>query len=380
VQVKALREMDRMKSDQPLVSVAMVTRNVEQYLEEAIESVLNQSFRDFEFIIVDFGSTDGTKDIIQRYARQDGRIRCQEIPECTVAFARNAACRLARGQYIAIQDADDISLTHRLSCEVEFLASHPGTGLVGSEIQRIDGDGNPLKTVNDLPTDDDAIKRELATWNPFWQPTVLFRRDAFVEAGGYRNLYPSEDYDLWLRIAERYRCANLHEILLNYRIHSNQVSVRRRKEQILRSLAARASVALRRARKADPLDAGAEPTPALLEEMGVSLEQQHAAIIQGYAFWVKQLYASEEYSSVKPVAIELAQECKGRHDERPLVANALLMASKAEWKQGRIFSSFAFLCRGAGRNPRILAGPLRGVFGRGRRRELGKSDAKEIET
>lgn len=378
--MKSLHEMGMMKVDQPMVSVAMVTRNVERYLEEAIESVLSQSFRDLEFIIVDFGSTDRTRGIIQSYAHRDERVLYQEIPECSVAFARNAACKLARGEYIAIQDADDISLPHRIACEVAFLRSHPQAGLVGSEIQRIDESGMPLKTVNDLPTEDAEIRRELATWNPFWQPTVLFRRDAFVEAGGYRNLYPSEDYDLWLRIAEKHACANLHDILLHYRIHSNQVSVRRRKEQILRALAARASVSLRREKKADPLDAGIEPTPAVLEQMGVSLQKQQEAIIEGYAFWVKQLYGSEEYVSVELAATELARECQGREAERPLVADALLLASKAEWKQGRIASSVGFLCRGACLNPRILARPLRRLLRRGHPTLSNNPDVKQMQT
>jgi glycosyltransferase involved in cell wall biosynthesis len=372
--------MQMIKSDQPLVSVAMVTRNVERYLQEAIESILNQTFSDFEFIIVDFGSTDRSKEIIRGYAARDERVRYHEVPECSVASARNAACDFASGQYVAIQDADDISLPHRLMLAVKLLQKSPDIGLVGGEVQRIDENGSPLKTVNDLPTDDREIRRAMATWNPFWQPTVLFRRDAFIKVGGYRELYPTEDYDLWLRISERYMCANLHEIVLNYRIHSNQASVRRRKEQILRSLAARASAGLRRENKSDPLNSGRNLTPELLVEMGVSVEQQQAAIIEGYAFWVKQLFALEEYATVGPVASELMREFKGRDAERASVADALLLASKAEWHQRRMLSSLAFLCHATRLNPRMLARPLRGFLGRGRRSAPRNSDAKQVET
>src|SRR5208283_530756 len=129
---------------QPVVSVVMVTCNVERFLREAIESVLSQSFRDFEFVIVDFGSTDKSKDIISSYVEKDSRISLKEIPKCGLAAARNAACFLAKGRYIAIQDADDISLPDRLIAEVDFMEKHPEVGLVGSAIQRIDSDGKYL--------------------------------------------------------------------------------------------------------------------------------------------------------------------------------------------------------------------------------------------
>src|SRR6266849_7989485 len=98
----------------PLVSVAMVVCNVDRFLAEAIESILNQTFGDFEFIILDFGSTDRSKSIISEYASKDRRIKFQTIPRCGLAEARNAGCSLAQGRYIAIMDADDIAVTDRL--------------------------------------------------------------------------------------------------------------------------------------------------------------------------------------------------------------------------------------------------------------------------
>src|ERR1700733_9393562 len=104
--IKSAR-VDGIPANAPIVSVAMVVCNVERFLVEAIESILGQTFREFEFIIVDFGSTDQTKGIVSSYAAKDPRIKLHEIPHCGLAEARNVSCFLARGQYIAIQDADD---------------------------------------------------------------------------------------------------------------------------------------------------------------------------------------------------------------------------------------------------------------------------------
>src|SRR5579872_1875194 len=116
---------------EPLVSVVMVVCNVERFLAEAIESVLGQTFHAFEFIIVDFGSTDKSQGIASSYAAKDARIRLHQIPHCGLAEARNAGCFLARARYIAIQDADDTSLPDRLLWQTDFMEKHAGVGLLG---------------------------------------------------------------------------------------------------------------------------------------------------------------------------------------------------------------------------------------------------------
>src|SRR5215469_14839317 len=145
------------RTNQPLVSVVMVVRNVDRFLAEAIESILSQSFADFEFVILDFGSTDRSKAIASSYAARDHRIRLHEVPACGLAEARNAVCFLAQGQYIAIQDADDISMPDRLLWQVEFAESHPDIGLLGGAYQWVDIQAKPLFTLN-VPTEDREIK------------------------------------------------------------------------------------------------------------------------------------------------------------------------------------------------------------------------------
>ena len=115
----------------PLVSVVMVVCNVDHFLAESIESILGQTFREFEFIIVDFGSTDKSKAIAASYAAKDNRVKLHDAPHCALAEVRNFGCSLAQGEYIAIMDADDVSAPDRLMLETEFMENHPEVGLLG---------------------------------------------------------------------------------------------------------------------------------------------------------------------------------------------------------------------------------------------------------
>ena len=153
-------------------------------------------------------------------------------------------------------DADDISLPDRLKLEIALMEEHPEVGLLGGVTECIDASGAPLALrSHDFPSEDAEIRAALAERCPFCQPTVLIRKEAFVLAGGYRPSFTqAEDYDLWLRISERFQCANLKEPVLKYRIHPHQVSMRRRSEQTLCVLAAQASAAARKSGLPDGLN------------------------------------------------------------------------------------------------------------------------------
>lgn len=350
---------------EPLVSVVMVTCNVERFLPEAIESVLNQKFRDFEFLIVDFGSTDKTKEIVLSYASNDRRISFREIPKCGLAAARNVAGFLARGRYIAIQDADDISLPQRLIAGVDFMEKHPEVGLVGSAIQRIDSDGKHLATVNDYPTEDEEIRSVLKKWNTFWQPTAFIRTEAFVRTGGYLDvLAPSEDYDLWLRISEHYKCANLKQILVNYRVHPHQVSIRQRKKQILCVLAAQAAASLREQGKPDPLPSVTEITPALLVGMGVSEIRQENALAEGFLSLMEDIYRAGGNTTVPELAAEMFKLCPSQGVDQRYISSAYILSAKAYWKQGRVFHSFLSFAHAVLARPRVMGRPLKPLLRR----------------
>lgn len=348
------------KSNTPTVSVVMVIRDVEQFLSEAIDSILIQSFQDFEFIIVDFGSTDGSKRIAGKYAAQDERIRLIEIPACTYIQAKIAACTFPRGRYIAIQDADDVSLPDRLQDEVDYLERHRRVALLGGSVQRIDGEGKMLGAPSFPETKDQELRRELMERNPFWHPTVLLRTDAYREIGGYRAVFAqSDDYDLWLRIVERYGCANLDRVVLRYRIHPNQLSLQKKKDQVLCALAARAAAALRAAGKADPLDAAQVITPDLLAEMGVGRDRQQIAVAEAFSYWIQQLYMAGEYPAVEQACKEMIIECRKKYVGSRLIADTLMMSAKASWKLGNVARTGITVSRAIWTSPRILARPLK---------------------
>jgi hypothetical protein len=352
-------------SDQPLVSVVLVIRDVERYLEEAIESILRQTLRDFEFIIVDFGSTDSSKEIAKRYQARDARVRVSEIAPCSYIEAKIAACALPKGQYIAIQDADDISLPDRLEAEVTYMNQHSKVGLLGGAVQWIDSDGKFLPSADDYPTEDRDIRIELVTRNVFWHPTVLIRAEAFRKVGGYRAAFKqSDDYDLWLRIAEHYQCANLKQKVLNYRIHSQQLSLKKRKDQILCALAAQAAARLRSQGKSDPLNTAHEVTPALLVTMGVSEATQISELASGYSGYIRHIYDAGGYAAIPDAVAEMLQVCRGPHLDRRLASDMHLLSARAWWKQRKALQSGFSVAKAVQARPRVLGKPFRRMMRR----------------
>ncbi len=344
----------------PLVSVVMVIRDVERYLPEAIESILDQTFRDFEFIIVDFGSIDRSMDIAAGYAVRDGRVKLSKISPCSYIEAKIAACSLPEGRYIAIQDADDVSLPDRLQLEVEFLEDHPQVGLLGGAVHTIDAQGCLVDRTVDYPTEDWEIRSELRVRNTFWHPTVLMRKEAFVRAGGYRAVSsPSDDYDLWLRISEHYQCANLKQKVLNYRIHPQQLSFRKRKDQIFCLLAARAAASLRSEGKSDPLNSAKEITPALLAAMGVSEEEQKRELAEKYYDYINLMFKAGGYSAVLDGVAEMFQVCQREYLEPRLISNMYILSARALWRQGKIMGGLGSIARAVRARPMVLARPLR---------------------
>jgi hypothetical protein len=342
----------------PLVSVVMVIRDVERYLSEAIESILSQTFREFEFIIVDFGSRDRSKDIAASYAALDSRIKLSEIAPCSYIEAKIAACSLPKGLYIAIQDADDVSLPDRLQSEVDFLEKNPDVGFLGGAVEWIDAHGGSLATADDYPTRDPEIRSELRVRNTFWHPTVLMRREAYVLVGGYRAAFTqSDDYDLWLRMSERYQCANLREKVLKYRVHSQQLSVRKRKDQVFCTLAARAAASLRREGKVDPLDSAKEMTPALLASMGVSEAAQKKEFVDDFRGYIRLMFESGSYDAVPTAVAEMLRDCKGSYHDSLLIVDMQVLAARASWKKGRNVQGLLAIARAVRARPRLFAHP-----------------------
>lgn len=210
---------------QPKVSVLLPVYNGEKFLGEAIDSILNQTFRDFELLVLlEYGSNAASRDIIEN-KKADERVRVIENKETKLGLAEslNLGMKAAKGQYIARMDADDISLPKRFEKQVKYLDSHPDIVMCGTAMRGLYDDGHTDD--RGYFTDAGSIRFECMLGNPFGHPTVMWRREAFLQENlFYRNTPYSEDFELWKRVVERFPCANLKECLLIYRLHGESAS------------------------------------------------------------------------------------------------------------------------------------------------------------
>lgn len=222
-----------MVNEVPKVSVVMSVFSGERYLKDAVESILSQTFHDFEFIIINDGSTDSTPQILQGYAQADKRIRIVNQANMGLTKSLNRGISLARGKWIARQDADDISMSSRLEKQLEFLASHPEVGVLGTAVKVISSKGKIIRIVRSELEDGD-IQFYLLRDNPLAHGSVMFSMDIFERIGGYDEaIRYGQDYDLWWRMSRYTRLANLPEPLYYLRKHDSSVSRLQRYEQAL---------------------------------------------------------------------------------------------------------------------------------------------------
>jgi hypothetical protein len=231
--------------DIPRVSVLMSVYNGGAYLSEAIESILNQSYNNFEFVIVDDGSSDNSWEILQKYAGRDGRILLlKNCPNMGVVHALNKGLELTQAEYIARQDADDISHPERLKRQIDFLDTHPAYGLVAAVPLLVDLDGLPLERSHFTATENAQIQELLLDYMCLCGPTIMMRRKCLEEAGYYfaEGSDASEDYDVCLRMAEVTRLASLEGYLYRYRQQPESASSKRAAQQMFNK-----AVALERA-------------------------------------------------------------------------------------------------------------------------------------
>lgn len=206
-------------------SVVMPCYNAERFLRDAIESVLSQSLRDFELIIIDDGSTDASASMVEEYRQRDRRVvfLSNDRNEGIVA-ALNKGLQAARGEFIARLDADDVALPGRLMKQYEFMKAHPDVIICGTALWMVDVSGRPLKK-RSYALSDSAIRKQLLWKSPFAHPSVCIRRSVFTTHGlKYSSEFPhAEDFDLWLRAADLGKFANLEEPLTKYRLREGAV-------------------------------------------------------------------------------------------------------------------------------------------------------------
>ncbi|WP_395393309.1 glycosyltransferase [Novosphingobium sp. BL-8A] len=239
----------------PAISVAMSVYNGERYLAEAIESVLAQSFGDFEFLIVDDGSRDSTPAIIRDYAAQDGRVRPIIRENRGLIASLNEMLETATAPLVARMDADDICRPDRFEKQFAFLAEHPDYGVVGSWSEDIGEHGEALQRGGeDHPLNHEEMLAAIADGGQLiCHPAAMYRRDIVLSVGGYHAAFRHcEDLDLWLRLASVTKMGNIGERLVRYRRYPGQVSSRHATEQQTGSAISRLAWEERHAGRPDP--------------------------------------------------------------------------------------------------------------------------------
>jgi len=250
-------------SDRPTVSVLLPVYNGARYLRPAVESILAQTFADFELIAVDDGSTDRSLAMLREYARRDPRVHVISRPNTGIAGALNDALAAARGEFLARMDADDISHPERFARQLDHLRGHPDCVLLGSRVMLIDPYASPLYETDHALTHEhiEAELFEAVGWAVV-HPSAMMRADPVRQVGGYRSEYvPIEDLDLFLKLTEIGRAANLPEALLQYRQHPQSANRTRYAEQEAKK---RACLADAYARRGLQMPADWKPRPRII--------------------------------------------------------------------------------------------------------------------
>ncbi|WP_052464758.1 glycosyltransferase family 2 protein [Geoalkalibacter subterraneus] len=210
------------------VSVVMPVYNSEKYLRPSVESILNQTFQDFEFIIINDGSTDSSGTILKEYSKSDQRIKLIEQENKGIVSALNFGFEMSDSEYVIRMDSDDISMPYRIEHQLKFMDSHPGVGASSSVFEVIDEFGELV--VTDKGELFSHCSSEMLAWSSLFttvlcHPGSIIRKDVFSEIGGYRKEFQYiEDHDLWLRISSISKLAITSEPLIKYRHHGNNLS------------------------------------------------------------------------------------------------------------------------------------------------------------
>lgn len=208
----------------PEISVVMPVWNGEAYLGEAVESILSQSFSDFEFLIIDDGSTDGTADILNDFATKDSRIRVIRLEHQGIVNALNTGVSVARGEWIARMDCDDIAEPTRFAKQWAAVSSKRNSVICYSSVRFI---GSPefMMPSSRIPKTRSLFALRICFHNPICHPSVIFKKSAFLDCGGYlESERHGEDFGLWGRIIQHGDVIGINEQLLNFRVHPDSIS------------------------------------------------------------------------------------------------------------------------------------------------------------
>ena len=217
----------------PKVSFVITVHNGETHLKKCIDSVINQTFRDFECITLNNGSTDRTQEILEQYT--DSRLKIIQQENIGVSRSLNKGIHLSKSNLIARLDADDVASKYRLERQVEFMIKNPKVILCGSKFRELIGVKSLPQRVAFIETDP-SIRKSMSLFNPFSHSTVIFRKQNFIQAGGYNDQYRNSlDYELWLRMLDLGEAHILNDELCDVRFSKQSVSYQNKRRQKLES-------------------------------------------------------------------------------------------------------------------------------------------------
>lgn len=251
----------------------MVVRNAGRFLEPALESLADQTFKDYELILVDNNSRDGTDRLMSAWAQKDERIRLYRSDLFGLARCLNFAATHARAPLLARLDGDDIILPERFTRQYDRLMREPEIGLLGGCVDVIDKDDDVIGRRH-LPLTDAELRQFLRKGNPFVHSTIMMRRPLFESIGGYRpSLRLCEDFDLWCRLAEITQIANDPHVLARYRVHENSMSAAQPTRLAITDACIIAASRARQSRKPEPFASGSPHLRAALAVLEISREE-----------------------------------------------------------------------------------------------------------
>lgn len=219
-------------AETPTISVVMAVYNNRPYLPAAVDSILNQTFRDFEFIIIDDGSTDGSGEWLEKKAKTDPRIRLYRQENIGLTKSLNKGIELARGEFIARMDGDDVSLLNRFEKQITFLNRPTEVVACGTFAKQFTSLGLIIADWEPPCSNEEILESLTQGGGAIIHPTVVMRREAVLQCGGYDDTYRhAQDYDLWCRLSEFGELANIPEVFLKYRVSRSSITTSQRSSQ-----------------------------------------------------------------------------------------------------------------------------------------------------
>jgi len=314
------------------VSVLLPVRNADAYLRVCMAGILAQTHRDFEIIAIDDGSTDGSLPILRSFEAADSRVRVIAQENRGLADTLNRAIEESSSEFLARHDADDISTPDRLQRQVAFMKANPKIGLLGGAINVVDQENRLILTTR-FPITHDGIGARLKKASAFCHPATFYRKSVVAGVGGYRRQFcPAEDYDLWLRMWNETECANLAEVVLNYRQHTAQLSHSAIDQQVLGAIGAQVIADRRAAEGVEPRLPVDTITAGYLGELGVQRSEIDEAFVRSAVSRLS--YHRRSWSAACDSLLREAEQRAMRHPGRHLLEDVNWLVAKHRFTEG----------------------------------------------